>query len=156
MLPLVPPVEVNLWDTAGEERFRSMTRFYFRGTDCALAVYDVTRPESLEHLCEWIADLRACAPLAKVILVGNKMDLLGPGNDNNSSLFGGSHSAAVQEIGVQAAAKLHTDAFRLVSARTGEGVQEAFLQAGLLATSAFASSSSATGSATTVVRPDLP
>eukprot|EP00662_Eupelagonemidae_sp_cell21_P055459 gene55459-57495_t len=42
-------VKMQIWDTAGQESFRSITRSYFRGAVGALLVYDVTRRETFDH-----------------------------------------------------------------------------------------------------------
>ena len=43
-------IKLQVWDTAGQENFRSITRSYYRGAVAALLVYDVTKRESFEHL----------------------------------------------------------------------------------------------------------
>jgi small GTP-binding protein len=81
---LRPPVQMQLWDTAGEERFRAMTRFYFRDTAVALLVYDVGSAPSFAGVASWAEDLRAVSPNAKIVLVANKCDLVpgaGTGTD---------------------------------------------------------------------------
>ncbi|RNF00439.1 Rab family, other [Trypanosoma conorhini] len=69
-------VKLQIWDTAGQESFRSITRSYYRGACGALLVYDVTRRETFTHLQTWLEDARANANTAIVImLIGNKCDL---------------------------------------------------------------------------------
>ncbi|RNF02731.1 Rab family, other [Trypanosoma rangeli] len=69
-------VKLQIWDTAGQESFRSITRSYYRGACGALLVYDVTRRETFTHLQTWLEDARANANNAIVImLIGNKCDL---------------------------------------------------------------------------------
>ncbi len=69
-------IKLQLWDTAGQETYRAVTRSYFRGSSGALLVYDVSRRPTFEHLQQWLGDLRAMAGDAVcVILVGNKSDL---------------------------------------------------------------------------------
>jgi len=69
-------VKLHVWDTAGQESFRSITRSYYRGAAASLLVYDVTRRESFEHLREWLAEVRHSTNPAPVIsVVGNKTDL---------------------------------------------------------------------------------
>lgn len=63
-------------DTAGQERFRSVTRNYYRGAIGCLLVYDITSRDSYNHLSNWLADARELAmPEIQVVLVGNKSDL---------------------------------------------------------------------------------
>jgi len=69
-------VKLQIWDTAGQEAFRSITRAYYRGATGALLVYDITRRTSFDHLAQWLADARQNAqPHMVIMLVGNKCDL---------------------------------------------------------------------------------
>ena len=47
-------VKIQVWDTAGQEAFRSITRSYFRGATGVLLVYDVTNHESFKSLRDWL------------------------------------------------------------------------------------------------------
>lgn len=71
-------VKLMIWDTAGQERYRSCTSTYYRGSVCALVVYDITSRKSFDHVNSWISELRnqttADIPL---MLVGNKLDMSG-------------------------------------------------------------------------------
>lgn len=70
-------VSLQIWDTAGQERFRSMAPMYYRGAKGAICCYDLTNSSSLNHLTNWIKDLKAHADLnCVIILVGNKYDKL--------------------------------------------------------------------------------
>jgi Ras-related protein Rab-2A len=69
-------MKLSLWDTAGQETYRSITRSYFRGASGALLVFDITRRSSFESATAWLNDLRQIAEEGLVIvLVGNKSDL---------------------------------------------------------------------------------
>lgn len=69
-------VKLQIWDTAGQESFRSITRSYYRGAAGALLVYDITRRETFDHLSSWLEDARQHASTNMVImLIGNKSDL---------------------------------------------------------------------------------
>ncbi len=69
-------MHLKLWDTAGTERFRSVSRSYYRGAAGALLVYDITSHSSFASLSTFLTDARALAsPNLAVILVGNKLDL---------------------------------------------------------------------------------
>ena len=72
-------IRLQIWDTAGEEKYRSMTRFYFRKTDVGVLVYDTTDAESFDHVRSWEQDLLEHCPDAKIIVVGNKVDLADEG-----------------------------------------------------------------------------
>ncbi|KAJ3470189.1 hypothetical protein MRS44_000288 [Fusarium solani] len=69
-------MKLSLWDTAGQETYKSVTRSYFRGASGALLVFDLSRKQTFQHVTDWLNDLRQIAePDIVVILVGNKADL---------------------------------------------------------------------------------
>ena len=69
-------IKLQIWDTAGQESFRSITRSYYRGAAGALLVYDITRRETFDHLTSWLEDARQHAnPNMTIMLIGNKADL---------------------------------------------------------------------------------
>jgi small GTP-binding protein len=68
---------IEIWDTAGQEKYRSLGPFYYRRAQGALVVFDVTNPLSCEHLAGWISAFTAVAGSETVIAIsGNKMDLV--------------------------------------------------------------------------------
>ncbi|KAI1138178.1 glycoside hydrolase family 2 protein [Hypoxylon sp. FL0543] len=69
-------IKLQLWDTAGTERFRSVSRSYYRGAAGAILCYDITSHNSFRALQPFLNDARALAsPNLTMILVGNKLDL---------------------------------------------------------------------------------
>jgi len=71
-------MKLSLWDTAGQETYKSVTRSYFRGASGALLVFDISRRPTFLHVMDWLNDLRQIAePDIVVVLVGNKCDLAG-------------------------------------------------------------------------------
>lgn len=71
----------KLWDTAGTERFRSVSRSYYRGAAGALLVYDLTSHTTFTSLPSFLHDARALAsPNLTIILAGNKADLADTGS----------------------------------------------------------------------------
>lgn len=69
-------IKLQLWDTAGTERFRSVSRSYYRGAAGAILVYDVSSRASFNALPTFLMDARALAsPNLTVLLAGNKSDL---------------------------------------------------------------------------------
>ncbi|CAK82496.1 unnamed protein product (macronuclear) [Paramecium tetraurelia] len=69
-------IKLQIWDTAGQETFKSITRQYYRSAAGAILVYDVTRRESFENVREWIKECQVHGTQDMVIvLVGNKVDL---------------------------------------------------------------------------------
>lgn len=67
--------KLELWDTAGQERFNSIVPIYFRDTDVALLVYDVSRLETVNKLKKYIHNLSEQVDGCQMIIVGNKTDL---------------------------------------------------------------------------------
>jgi len=67
---------LQIWDTAGQEKFQSITRAYYRGSHGALIVYDITRRETFDHLKTWLNDVKTSSNKGVVImLIGNKSDM---------------------------------------------------------------------------------
>ena len=67
---------VQVWDTAGQEDFRSITRAYYKASAVAMVVYDISSEESFLHIQNWIKDCKDLAPKnVLLVLVGNKSDL---------------------------------------------------------------------------------
>uniref|UniRef100_A0A667HUD4 RAB2A, member RAS onco family n=1 Tax=Lynx canadensis TaxID=61383 RepID=A0A667HUD4_LYNCA len=68
-------IKLQIWDTAGQESFRSITRSYYRGAAGALLVYDITRRDTFNHLTTWLEDARQHSNSNMVImLIGNKRE----------------------------------------------------------------------------------
>eukprot|EP00621_Florenciella_sp_RCC1693_P010629 CAMPEP_0182529886 /NCGR_PEP_ID=MMETSP1323-20130603/5510_1 /TAXON_ID=236787 /ORGANISM="Florenciella parvula, Strain RCC1693" /LENGTH=264 /DNA_ID=CAMNT_0024739131 /DNA_START=210 /DNA_END=1005 /DNA_ORIENTATION=- len=70
-------VKLEIWDTAGQETYLSITRTYYRNTNACLLVYDITRRESFNHIVTWLEEARQNSnnPNLAVMVVGNKADL---------------------------------------------------------------------------------
>jgi Ras-related protein Rab-1A len=68
--------KLQIWDSAGQERYRTITSSYYRGADAIILVYDVTSDNSLRHINDWLMEVqRYAAPDACKLLIGNKCDL---------------------------------------------------------------------------------
>ena len=68
--------KIQIWDTAGNEQFRSITRTYYKNSVCAIVVYDISRRETFDNVINWIEDCKLNSPKSVfIILVGNKSDL---------------------------------------------------------------------------------
>jgi len=70
-------IRLNLWDVAGQERYRVLSRAYLRGCQAAVVVFDVTRPETLKQVAVWKKDIDAKCGQIPSLLLGNKKDLGG-------------------------------------------------------------------------------
>lgn len=126
-------MKLSLWDTAGQETYKSITRSYFRGASGALLVYDITRRATFEHATDWLHDLRQIAEEGiVVVLVGNKRDLASASNvDRGQSENGGvstdNNRAVTKEEAEEWCRANGVLKYVETSAKSGEGVEEAFL-----------------------------
>jgi len=68
-------IKLQCWDTAGQDRFRSIIRSYYRGAAGMLLVYDISQRDSFEHIVQWLREARDNAdPELVITLIGNKAD----------------------------------------------------------------------------------
>ncbi|XP_044230304.1 ras-related protein Rab-32 [Thunnus albacares] len=84
-------VRLQLWDIAGHERFKKMSRAYYKGAMGALVVFDITNSSTLEGASQWKQDLdsRVCLDSGHpvpAVLLANKCDMTGRDGDLVSSL----------------------------------------------------------------------
>jgi len=111
-------IKIQIWDTAGQEAFKSITRSYYRGAVGALVVYDVTSRKSFDNVAKWLEEIKNYASDKIVVtIVGNKADL-----------------TAARQISPEEGrelAKSHDLQFLETSAKTGMYVEQAFLQTSL-------------------------
>ena len=110
--------DVNLtlmiWDVLGQKTQKALHSTYYAGANGAFLVCDMTRPETLEHLEHWAADLKDVSGSIPLIVIGNKCDL----------------EMRIDPLDLKRfAAKMSCPAL-LTSAKTGDGVQEAFQKLG--------------------------
>ncbi|XP_068139731.1 ras-related protein Rab-21 isoform X2 [Drosophila tropicalis] len=75
-LPDERRAQLNIWDTAGQERFHALGPIYYRGSDGALLVYDITDQDSFQKVKSWVRELKQMLGSdITLIIVGNKTDL---------------------------------------------------------------------------------
>ena len=66
-----------MWDTAGQESFRSITKIFYRGAHVVMLAYSVINGMSFENLTDWLREVRTqCSTDVILCLVGNKCDML--------------------------------------------------------------------------------
>jgi small GTP-binding protein len=65
----------SVWDTAGQDQYRSLIPMYSRGADIALVVFDLTVATTFDAVWLWVAHVRENAPDCQIYLIGNKSDL---------------------------------------------------------------------------------
>jgi len=112
-------IKLQIWDLGGQEKFKNLfirhIRNIIRGAHGALAVFDVTNPDTLEKIPEWIDMLReeAYDKNIPIILVGNKIDM----NDLRK---------VPESAGENAVKELNLSKYVETSAKTGYNVSEAF------------------------------
>ncbi|KAJ5075725.1 ras and ef-hand domain-containing protein [Anaeramoeba ignava] len=109
-------IKIQLWDTAGQEIYRSLAPMYIRNAEAAIIVYDITKRETFEKISIWIDEMISLSSQNNVLIaiVGNKTDL---------HEF---RSVSVEE-GDDFGKQNHFLFFE-TSAKTGDGVDEVFLK----------------------------
>ncbi|MBM10423.1 MAG: hypothetical protein CMF69_12815 [Magnetovibrio sp.] len=69
-------VKSHIWDTAGQEYFNAITKYYFRNIAGAIFVFDLSRPNTFKRIKYWLNELKNVNKLPfKMMLIGNKNDL---------------------------------------------------------------------------------
>ena len=108
----------DIWDTAGQEKDRSLTKFFYKDAAIAILVYDITRRDSFEEVRKyWYEQLKTCGEKNIVIgLAGNKCDMF----DKEAVTEEEARSFA-NEIGAQ---------FQLTSAFKNLGIEDLFRMVG--------------------------
>ena len=104
-------IKVQVWDTAGQERYRSITNAYYRGAEGILIVFDVTKKESFESIQNWINEV--------TVYTGKDVVMICLGNKND--LKKGIDKKEIYEFQKKTGLEIIN-----VSAKTGDGVEEAF------------------------------
>jgi small GTP-binding protein len=109
-------LKYNIWDTAGQERYQSFSKMYCRDARAVILVYDLTEPSSLPGMINWYKMMSedTLPDDCLLFIVGNKCD---------TGKFDQELEASVQDF----ASGLRADHF-LISAKTGEGIEEIFMQ----------------------------
>jgi Ras-related protein Rab-2A len=119
-------MKLSLWDTAGQETYKSITRSYFRGASGALLVFDITRRATFDAVTAWLNDLRQIAEEnIIVVLVGNKSDLA-----STTTVAEGSGSENKRQVTREEAEAWCTEnkvmQYVETSAKSGDNVERAF------------------------------
>ena len=109
-------LKLHIWDTGGQEKFRSMASLYYKDAVAAILVYDVSNPETLDSLDYWINELNNNADNKNIIIsvAGNKCDL--PNDLKKISNSEGKNFCKEKNVPI----------FNETSAKTGVGVKELF------------------------------
>ena len=67
-------VKIQLWDTAGQEKYMSICKIFFQKAQGIILMYDITNRDSFEHLSKWIQIINDATFNIPIVLVGNKID----------------------------------------------------------------------------------
>ena len=132
-------IEISLVDTAGQERFRSITKGYFKESDGVLLLYDVTNKNSFKNIELWINSIHESLGKQKnskyiIILIGNKIDLIGvDGREREVTVEDGQNTCkekdlvwggecSVKNIDFPDLQKLFQDYVKLIYNKVGEKI----------------------------------
>jgi Ras-related protein Rab-6A len=106
-------IRLILWDTAGEERFRSLIPSYLKNADCIIIVFDITNKDSFNSLNKWLTDSKNNASEGTIyIICGNKSDL--------------KEKRTVNENEIDEYIKKNELIYVECSAKNGEGIKDLF------------------------------
>ncbi|OHT16246.1 GTP-binding protein ypt5 [Tritrichomonas foetus] len=108
------PIGLNIWDTAGQEKYRSLVPMYTRGAAAALIIFDISDNDGFEIAKTWIAQVKQEAlDDCQIFVVGNKIDK-------------GREILEKQKEDIENFCKKSNFHFEVVSALTGEGINGLF------------------------------
>ena len=108
-------VKLQIWDTAGQEKFRTITKAYYRGANGILLVFDLTSRDSFTKIRGWMTSINeAIGGSVDIFLVGNKCDM----------------ERTVTKEEAQAIANEYNIQYFETSAKTGLNVESTFIQLG--------------------------
>ncbi|XP_009931501.1 ras-related protein Rab-36 [Opisthocomus hoazin] len=117
------PYNLQIWDTAGQEKFKCIASAYYRGAEVIITVFDLANIQTLDHTKQWLEDaLRENEPDSSFIfLVGTKKDLVS-----------GAVCERTELDAIHLANEMQAE-YWSVSAKTGENVKELFSRVAALA-----------------------
>ena len=106
-------VKIQVWDTAGQDRFRSITKNYYKGAHGIILIYDITENKSFENVKNWMNQIKEEVPdKVTIVLVGNKKD-----DEEHRKVTTEQGESMAKEFGVM---------FFECSAKTGENIDGIF------------------------------
>eukprot|EP00276_Gloeochaete_wittrockiana_P017858 CAMPEP_0184354288 /NCGR_PEP_ID=MMETSP1089-20130417/87102_1 /TAXON_ID=38269 ORGANISM="Gloeochaete wittrockiana, Strain SAG46.84" /NCGR_SAMPLE_ID=MMETSP1089 /ASSEMBLY_ACC=CAM_ASM_000445 /LENGTH=205 /DNA_ID=CAMNT_0026690211 /DNA_START=34 /DNA_END=651 /DNA_ORIENTATION=+ len=110
---------LGIWDTAGAERYESMSKIYYRSAKAAIVCFDLTNRSSWEKVQFWINELKNNEEECSIYIVGTKYDLL----EENGAIIG---KAAVSREEINEFVSTNKSTFFQTSAKTNHNVKELF------------------------------
>eukprot|EP00826_Nyctotherus_ovalis_P045866 TRINITY_DN5114_c0_g2_i3.p1 TRINITY_DN5114_c0_g2~~TRINITY_DN5114_c0_g2_i3.p1 ORF type:complete len:222 (+),score=58.85 TRINITY_DN5114_c0_g2_i3:65-730(+) len=113
-------IKIQIWDTAGQETFKSVTKIFFKGAHCIFLVYDITKEDSFNSLKSWLREIREnAAENVLIMLVGNMLDL--------------EHDRIItHEQALELKSQENLDGYIETSAKSGSNVKDLFVRAAKL------------------------
>ena len=111
-------IRFDIWDTAGQEKYRSINKIFYQDAQVSLLVYDITQEDTYKAIKDyWFSEVKENSPEDAIIfLVGNKSDLY--------------EKEVVNEEEARQYANEINSLYKLVSAQTGEGIEDIFKMVG--------------------------
>ena len=110
-------IKLQIWDTCGQEVYRSLISSFYRSASLAIIVYSIDNEESFNNIEKWLNDIKTqSSPEVKIFLIGNKADL-----DDKRKI--------TREQGEKFSNEHKISFFTETSAKTGLNVQNVFIQA---------------------------
>ena len=110
-------ISLDIWDTAGQEKYKSLTKFFYKDAACAILVYDITQKESFINMKEyWLKQLQEFGSKNIILgVAGNKCDMY-----ENEAVSENEGRAFAEEIGAF---------FEITSAKNNTGINDLFMSA---------------------------
>ncbi|MHA2400501.1 MAG: Rab family GTPase, partial [Promethearchaeota archaeon] len=106
-------IKLQIWDIGGEERFSFLLPTYCIGASAVMIIYDITDPQSLKHLYNWVQVIREKIRNVPIMLIGNKLDLE-------------KYRKLEKEEAMEIVKKYKLASYSEISIKTGENVEKSF------------------------------
>ena len=107
-------IKLQIWDTAGHEKFRTITTSYYKSAHAIIILYDITQKASFDHIRNWITEIDKFGKQGVLkVIVGNKLDM-----ENNRKIT----KEAAENLALKYGIK-----FWEVSAKDNTNIEEMFL-----------------------------
>lgn len=106
-------IKLQIWDVAGEERFRFLLPTYTLGANAAMIIFDITKFKTIDQIYNWIQIIREKAGDIPIMLIGNKLDL-----EDSRKLK--------REKGIEIANEFNLSSYSEISTKTGQNVEKIF------------------------------
>ena len=109
-------IKLQIWDTAGQESFKSLNKIFYRGSHCVFLIYDITKNETFQNISDWQREVDMNTSDCMMYVVGNQVD--------------NEHAREVSQEAAEEYAKENLFAHSgETSAKSGQNVEELFLRA---------------------------